>query len=331
MPAEEAPLADGASAVPPRTMIELLTDLAGRKWLIAKVTGIAILIGLILCFTLPLRYTAVTKIMPPKQTQSTTSFLNSQMGMGSLADAAGGGLGLKDPNAIYIGLLKSRPVADTIIARFGLMKEYRTRDMTGARKELDSNTQVVSEKSTLIAISVTDGDKKRAADIANAYTEQLRALTKTISMTEASRRRLFFEEQVKDAKEQLVVAEVSFQQLQQNKGLIHLDAQANVMIGSLAGARAEIAAKQVELQALRSYSTEHNPDVQMAERELSALQGQAAQLEQHSSAAGFSDMGLKDAPKAGLDFIRSQRELQHQQALYEMLLRQLEEIGRAHV
>lgn len=320
---EETPYKENASGLPPRTMIDLLTELARRKWLIAKVTGIAILIGLILCFALPLRFTAVTKIMPPKQTQSTTSFLNSQMGMGSLGDAAGG-LGLKDPNAIYVGLLKSRPVADAIIERFGLMKEYRSKDMTGARKKLESNTQVVSEKSTLISISVVDGDKKRAADIANAYAEQLRALTKTISMTEASRRRLFFEEQVNDAKEKLVVAEVAFQQLQQNKGLIHLDAQANVMIGSLAQARAEIAAKQVELQALRSYSTEHNPDVQLAERELSALQSQAAQLEQHSSASGFSDMGLKDAPKAGLDFIRAQRELQYQQALYEMLLKQLE-------
>jgi uncharacterized protein involved in exopolysaccharide biosynthesis len=245
------------------------------------------------------------------------------MGMGSLADAAGGGL-LKDPNAIYIGLLKSRPVADAIIGQFGLVKVYHARDMTAARKKLESNTQVVSEKSTLISISVTDGDKQRASGMANAYTEQLRELSKTISFTEASRRRLFFETQVNSQKEALAAAEVAFQQVQQSKGLVHLDAQANVIIGSLAAVRGQIAAKQVELQGLRSFSTEHNSDVQLAERELSTLQGEAAQMDQHGQATGASDMGMKDIPKAGLDYIRAERELQYQQSFYDLLLKQYE-------
>jgi uncharacterized protein involved in exopolysaccharide biosynthesis len=320
---QETILVEGDAIVSGHTLIEVLTQLALRKWLIAKVTGISILVGLILCFALPVRYTAITSIMPPKQTQSTTSFLNTQLGMGSLADAGGGGL-LKDPNAIYLGLLRSRPVADAIINQFGLTKVYHSKDMTAARKKLKESTEVVSEKSTLISISVTDRDKKRAADMANAYAEQLRALSKTISFTEASRRRLFFEEQVKDQRGKLITAEVAFQQVQQNKGLIHLDAQANVIIGSLAGIRAQIAAKQVELQALRSYSTEHNSEVQLGERELSSLQGEAAQMEQHGQATGTSDIGLKDVPKAGLEYIRAERELQYQQALFDTLLRQYE-------
>jgi uncharacterized protein involved in exopolysaccharide biosynthesis len=196
--------------------------------------------------------------------------------------------------------------------------------MTAARKKLESNTQIVSEKSTLISISVTDADKKRAADLANAYTDQLRVLSKTISVTEAARRRLFFEEQLKSQKEALIAAETAFQQVQQNKGLVHLDAQAGVIIGSLASLHGQIAAKEVELQALRSYSTEHNPDVQMAERELSAMQGEASQMEQHSQPTGYSDMGLKDVPKAGLEYIRAQRELEYQQSFFDLLLRQYE-------
>jgi tyrosine-protein kinase Etk/Wzc len=306
-----------------RPAIEALTQLARRKWLISKVTGISVLAGLILCFALPVRYTAITSIMPPKQTQSTTSFLNSQIGMGSLADAAGGGL-LKDPNAIYIGLLKSRPIADAIIQEFGLMKVYRSRDMTAARKKLENNTQVTSEKSSLISISVVDGDKQRAADMANAYTEQLRILSKTISVTEASRRRLFFEEQLKGQREALITAEVALQQVELSKGLVHLDMQANVIIGGLAALRGQIAAKQVELQALQSYSTEHNPDVQLVEREISSLQSEAAQMEQHGQPAGYSAMGLKDVPKAGLDYVRAERELQYQQSFFDLLLRQYE-------
>ena len=37
------------------------------------------------------------------------------------------------------------------------------------------------------------------------------------------------------------------------------------MIEGLATIRAQVAAKQVEVQALRSYSTEHNPGLQLAE------------------------------------------------------------------
>jgi uncharacterized protein involved in exopolysaccharide biosynthesis len=97
-----------------------------------------------------------------------------------------------------------------------------------------------------------------------------------------------------------------------------------VIIGSLASVRAEIAEKQVEIQTQRSYSTEHNPDVQIAQRELAAMQAQAAQLEQHSSSSGFSDIGLKDIPKAGLDYLRAARELQYQQAFFDVLLKQYE-------
>jgi uncharacterized protein involved in exopolysaccharide biosynthesis len=277
------------------TVIEMVTELARQKQLIAIVTGAAMLIGLVYGLVAPVRFTSATVLMPPKQTQSSASFLNTPIGMGSLADVAGGGLGLRDPNAIYVGLLRSRPIADAIIDKFNLTKVYRAEDMTAARRKLEKNTLIKSETSTLISIAVTDGDKKRAADIANAYTEQLRDLTKTISGTEASRRRLFYEDQVKSQKEALIAAEVAFQEVQQQKGLVQLDAQAKAMIEGLAAIRAQVAAKQVEVQALRSYSTEQNPAVQLAERELSSMQAEVAQLEQHGQPTGYSDLEFQQA------------------------------------
>ena len=47
------------------SLIDILTQLAYRKWLIAKVTGIVVLAGVVLSLVLPVRYTATTKIMPP--------------------------------------------------------------------------------------------------------------------------------------------------------------------------------------------------------------------------------------------------------------------------
>jgi protein involved in polysaccharide export with SLBB domain len=118
------------------------------------------------------------------------------------------------------------------------------------RRRVDEFPLDALEKSSLISISVTDHDKSRAADMANAYTEILRDLTKSVSVSEASRRRLSFEQQLQEAKESLVTAELAFQQVQQSKGLVHLDAQSNVVIGGLASVRANIAQKEVELQTV---------------------------------------------------------------------------------
>jgi tyrosine-protein kinase Etk/Wzc len=308
------------------SLIDVLTQLAYRKWLIAKVTGIAVLAGVILSLVLPVRYTATTKIMPPQQTQSTASMLMmnqlTSAGGGSLAALAGGGLGLKNPNDIYIGLLTSRPIADAIIQKFDLAKAYRAKDMTKAREKLAGYTEVTSEKNGFIAVSVTDKDKKRVAEMANAYTDELRILTKTLAVTEASQRRVFYEEQLKQAREALVAAELAFQQVQQQKGLVQLDAQAKAMIESLAVLRAQVAAKQVEVQALRSYSTEQNPDVQLAEKELTSLQAEESSLEQSNHAPGIAGLGLGNVPAAGLEYLRAAHELQYQQALFDMLMKQ---------
>jgi uncharacterized protein involved in exopolysaccharide biosynthesis len=308
------------------SFIEVLTQLAYRKWLIAKVIGISVLLGVMLSLALPVRYTATTKIMTPQQTQSTAALMMmnqlTSMGGGSLAALAGGGLGLKNPNDTYIGLLTSRPIADTIIQKFDLAKEYRARDMTKAREKLAGYTEVISEKNGFIALSVTDRDKSRAAAMANAYTDQLRILTKTLAVTEASQRRLFYEEQLKLTKEALIAAALAFQQVQQQKGLIQLDAQAKAMIEGLAAIRAKVATKQVEVQALRSYSTEQNPDVQLAEKELASLEAEETQLEQSNHVPGIAGLGLGNVPSAGLEYLRAEHELQYQQILYDMLMKQ---------
>jgi uncharacterized protein involved in exopolysaccharide biosynthesis len=307
------------------SMIEVLTQLAYRKWLIAKVTGIAVLAGVVLSLVLPVRYTATTKIMPPQQTQSTASMLMMNqltgVGGGSLAALAGGGL-LKNPNDIYVGLLTSRPIADAIIQKFSLAKVYHARDMTDARKKLAGYTGVTSEKNGFISVSVTDKDKKRVVEMANAYTDELRILTKTLAVTEASQRRLFYEEQLKQAREALLTAELAFQQVQQQKGLVQLDAQAKAMIEGIAALRAQVAAKQVEVQALRSYSTEQNPDVQLAERELTSLQAEESRMEQSNHSPGIAGLGLGNVPAAGLEYLRAAHELAYRQALFDMLMKQ---------
>lgn len=307
------------------TVLEFLIELARRKLLIAEITGAATVIGIVLSLALPVRYTATTRILPPQQTQSTTSLFMSQIvasGANPLAAVAGAGLGLKNPSDLYVGMLQSQTVADALIHQFDLTRVYRSRDLTQAREKLAHNTMVTSEKSGLLSIAVTDRDKKRAAALANSYTGELRTLTQSLAVSEASQRRLFYDDQLKQAKEALVAAELGFEKVQQQKGLVALDAQAKVMIETLGELHAQAAAKQVEVQALRSYSTEQNPEVQLAEQELSTLQAEAAHTEQRSHSQGSGNLGLGDVPSAGLEYLRAQHELVYRQTLYDLLIKQ---------
>ena len=317
---------DATPALSEVSVIEILTTLAMRKGFIAKVSGSALLAGVAISLLLPVRYTATTRIMTPQPTPSANLILANQLnksGLDSLSSLGGAaGLGFKNPNVIYIALLSSRSIADDILQHFGLVSEYHSKNMTSARKALAANTRIVSESSGLIAISVTDSDRNRAAEISNAYTQGLRTLTKTLAVTEASQRRIYYEDQLKHAKDELVKAEFALQQVQRKKGVVLPEAQAKAVIEGLASLQAQVAAKEVELQALRSYSTERNPNVQIVESELDSLRAQARLKEQTGPSGSSSVLGLQDVAGGGLEFLDAEHELQYRQILFDMLLKQ---------
>ena len=76
------------------------------------------------------------------------------------------------------------------------------------------------------------------------------------------------------------------------------------------------------MQALRSYSTEQNPEVELAEKELASLEAEENSMEQRNRAPGIAGMGLENMPSAGLEYLRAEHELQYQQAMYDMLMKQ---------
>src|SRR5947208_5044349 len=108
-------------------------------------------------------------------------------------------------------------------------------------------------------------------------------LTKVLAVTEASQRRLFFERQLLQAKENLTAAEVVARQGLQRGGLAQVDAQGRSMIAVTARLRAEISAKEVQLGAMRTFAAEGNPELQRTQNELEALRRELARVEGSSS------------------------------------------------
>ena len=309
------------------SILELLTILAERKRVVIRTTAIFAVAAIVISLLLPKWYTATVTLLPPQQNSSLSAAMASQLGnLGGLASLAGGSLGLKNPNDMFVGMLKSRTVEDAMIQKFGLMHEYHERYLSDARKAFERHVTVDgSSKDGLIHISVEARDPNRAAELANNYVDQFRRLSEHLAITEASQRRLFFEQQLEQAKDNLATAEESLKQTEQQTGLIQLDSQARALIESAASLRAQIAAKEVQVQSMRTFATSENAQLVQAEQELESLRAQLAKLGGSEEGA---DAGLLvpkgKVPAAGLEYIRKLRDVKYYETIFDILARQFE-------
>jgi uncharacterized protein involved in exopolysaccharide biosynthesis len=312
------------SEEPEISILAILVVLARRKLVIAASTFLLMLAAAIGVSLAPNSYTAQAVILPPQQQQSSLAVLAS----GALGNLAGTGmasqLGLKNPADLYIGILKSQTISDEIITRFHLQDLYRLKLLSDTRSALARHTSFTSGKESLITISVEDHDPKRAAAMANAFVDELYKENSQLAVTDASQRRLFFEQQLRKEKDALSGAEVALKDTQQATGLVVPTGQADALIRSAAQLRAEIAGRQVALQAASSYETDQNSQIQLLRREISAMQGQLAGIEANGAKGGRLDVSAGSLPAASLAYQRKFREVKYHETLYEVLARQYE-------
>ncbi len=306
-------------------LMELLLVLAKHNRFILKGTGIAAGLALIVSLLLPKSYTAETVIMPPREAPSTASMMFGQLSSLGGMGAGAAMLGMKNPSDVYVTMLKSRSVADALIARFQLKARFEARTMQATRKALAGQSNITAAKDGFITVEYSNKDPQLAATVANAYVEELRHLSQALALTEASRRRLFLEQQLTAAKDALEHAEKNLKESQEKTGLISLSKQGDAMIGAVAGLRAQIAAKQVEIAAMHVFATQQNPDYRMALEVIAGLKAQLVTLERdHVGGNGDIMVPTAKIPALGLAYERNLREVKYQESLYELLAKQLE-------
>ena len=326
--ARDPALDDHAHAKPEGGEISLLDMaivIAKHKKYVLGLPLLAAVLAAGLSLLLPNVYTAESKILPPQQSQSTASAMLGQLGLGGLAGAGGAAMGLKNSNDVYVAMLKSRTVADNLVERFKLKTVYETSTQSDARKTLQGNSRISAGKDGLITVEFDDEDPRRAAEIANAYVDELYKLTQTLAVTEASQRRLFYEKQLELTKNKLAQAEVDLQRTQETTGLIKIDEQAKAIISAVASLRGQIAAKEVQLGAMRAFATESNPEYIVAQKELAGLRAQLARLEKSTrSGPGDIFVATGDVPEVGLEYVRKLRDVKYFETMFEILAKQYE-------
>ena len=302
------------------SVFDILIVLAKHKKTIIYLPILAALVSAAISFALPNVYKAGAKLLPPQQAQSGASALLSQLG--GAAGVLAGASGMKNPNDLYIGMLKSRTVADKLIAKFNLQKVYDVDSMEKARTILENNTLIGTGKEGLIMIEVEDEDKKLVAQLTNGYITELVALTKVLAVTEASQRRVFFERQLEQSKDNLAKAEMSLKNALDTRGVINVDADSRAVVETVSRLRAQISAKDIQINAMTAFVTTNNPEYKRAQEELNSLRAELSKLENgRPSTVAESTVGNK---QIGLENIKILRDVKYYQMLYELLAKQYE-------
>lgn len=173
-----------------------------RRWMIVVLSVVATVSTGGLIFIGPRYYQANVTIVPP------LDVLQKQAGIGGIGAMGKSMLSdIIDTGSIadmYVEILQSRGVADGIIDRFHLMDVYGSVEhRAGARKQLKANTKIDTTKEGAVKIAVSDLDPNRAAAVARAYVEELDQQNKRLSAGQATSKRAFLENRLKEVEGKL--------------------------------------------------------------------------------------------------------------------------------
>jgi tyrosine-protein kinase Etk/Wzc len=282
-------------------------------------------LALVICLVLTPNYQGDVDIMPPQQAGSSiaSQFLGQMGGVAGLLPTGG----LTTTGDLYVGIMQSDAILDAIIDRFDLMKFYDLDKRMDARKLLAENLMqaITDPKSGIVAVSVLDPDAQKAADMANAFAQELQKLLENISDTDTKKKRLFLEKETKRSLDLLSQAEDELKAFEEKTGVLKVDDQASAVINQIVGLKAQAAAQEVQIKVMQTYATPSNYDLKKAVEQLSGLKAELRKLEQKQENPGPNAIiPTGQIPDLGTEYIRKIRDFKFSEMLYELLIKQYE-------
>ncbi len=298
------------------SLLDLAIALGEEKKTLFAIPAITTTLAIVVSLLMPPIYTAKTVMMPPQQQQSGAA--SALASLGALAGLAGSAAGLKSADEMYIAFMQGETLQRAIIEKLALQERYQKKTIFETREELKVKVFISAEKkSGLITISADDKDPEFAAKLANTHVEELRHLTGRLAVTDAQQKRVFFEQQIAKTQEELAQAEANFRAAKEKSGMQVTAVIAEGSVRASAEMRGQIAAKEVQMQAMSRFATPQNPDVQRLGGELGALRSQLAKIEQGSG-------GEESTSPLQQLAVKSYRDIKAREAMMGVLVAQYE-------
>jgi len=308
------------------------------KVMILGVTfAVAFLTGTYCYFIATKIYESTASILAPKESSGGGLGLAAALANSAAGQFLGGLIPTGGTNRdTFVAILKSRTMAAELVDRFKLEDYYQTEFKEQAIRTLQGATEIEVSKEGVIAITVADKDPKLAADIANAYVRHLDRMFVQMGAAEGGSQRAFIAAQLAKTEGSLRQAEDALRRFQEQNKAVVLPEQSKGAIDAAAKVRGEIAAAEVQLEAMRAYATEDNPNVIQQRKLIQELKRQLAQMQygqldlppesaKRSGGRQEFHVPFDRVAELGMELIRLTREVKVQEAVFTLLTQQLEQ------
>lgn len=304
-----------------------------ERTFLVRLSALGLILGLLVAFSIPARYTSTTRLMPPDNPSGSSLAMAASMAASLGGQIVGGSLGNKSTSDFFVGILSTRTVQDQIIEQFDLRRVYGLRRMEEARLKLASGTVIsVDRKSEIITITVTDDSPQRAQGIAKAYVDQLNRLVSELSTSSARRERIFLEARLAQVNQDLETAEKEFSQFASKNSTIDIKEQGKAIVEAAATLQGRLMFAQSELEELRQIYSDSSVRVRAVKARIAELQSQLAKFggkDQTGTRGPETDLpdqypSIRKLPLLGVPYADLYRRTKVQEAVYEVLTQEYE-------
>lgn len=326
-----ASLAENGGGWVPNT--SLLWD---RRRTLMRVAICSLLLSAAAAFLIPKQYESTTRIMTPEQQGMSTAMLAALAGKAmpaALGPLANSMLGMRDTGALFVQLLQSGTIEGSLVDRFDLQKIYWKRYRQDTIKKLARRTEITQDrKSGIITIVVTDDNRQRARDMAQAYVEGLDDLLIKVNTSAARREREFIEQRLVTVQNDLEKAQVALGDYASKNSMLDIKEQTKAMVEAGAKLQAQLIVARSEVDSLGQIYGAGNVRMRAANARVGELDRELKKLSGSSGEGGREDgqkedslyPPLRELPILAVRWADLYRQVKTKETVFDLLTAQYE-------
>ena len=181
-------------------LVDYLRVISKHRRMIFWICAITVITTAIVSMLLPKMYAATVSVVPPIDVLQKES-----AGLGAVKSSIlRNVMDVTSISGMYVGILRSRSVADALIERFDLGNAYKVKHgFSTVRQILRGRTSIQVGDEGIVTITVEDRDPCQAANLANAYVEELDRRNKQLFVGQATNKKVFLENRLREIKQEL--------------------------------------------------------------------------------------------------------------------------------
>ncbi len=291
------------------------------------------LAAVIISLILPKKYAATAQILPPSEESEilgTISMTGISVPRLSRLARAGGLVRGATPSDVIGVILESRTIRERVVERCDLKRVYKIKKgMEAAVRTLAQATKVKVTDEGIVRIGVEAETPQLAADIANAYIEELDRFLKESNISRGRSMRIFIEKRLATAEQELKQASESLRVFQERHKVVALDEETKAVIDAYAQLKSELLRREIELGVSQDISVSDNPYLAVRRREIEEFKKQLREIETGKKTgkgfgAGFA-VSFQKLPAVAAEYARRLRDYRVQEEIYALLLQQYEQ------